>query len=182
MGNTNGAGHRILKNNISTASRSVKKLLAFLSREPGPRPGGFAAPWERRAPAATASFGGDGFRAVKIEFRRLCRFACMDLNDERHAGRPLQEDRFVLNPVGAKDKVGERSVGGDRLTGAAGLRQIDDRGRVFGRGVLSPSKVKSIRRPVAVSPPRAPPLGASTRLSPPLTRSSDSLPACSRNA
>ena len=84
----------------------------------------------------TASLRGDGFRAVEIEFRRLFRLARMNLNGERHAGRAFQEDHFVLNPVGAKDEIGERPVGGDRLTGTTGLRQVDDRGRIFRRGVL----------------------------------------------
>src|SRR5580700_7624908 len=84
----------------------------------------------------TASLRGDGFSAMEIELRRLFRLARMNLNGERHASRAFQEDRFVLDPVGAKDEVGERSVGGDRLTGTAGLREIDDRSRVFGRSVL----------------------------------------------
>ena len=92
----------------------------------------------------------------------------------------VQEHGLVLDPVGAEDEIGERFVGDDGLAGMAGLGQVDDCGRVFGRGVLSPAKVKSSSRPVAVSPPSAPPLGASTRLWPLLTRSSDSLPACSR--
>jgi len=44
----------------------------------------------------------------------------------------------------------------------------------FGEKFLSPAKVKSMSRPVAVSPSGAPPLGASTSAGP-LTRSSEML-------
>ena len=60
----------------------------------------------------------------------------MDHDGERHAGRGLQEHGLVLDPVGAEDEICERFVGDDRLAGMAGLRQVDDCGRVFGRGVL----------------------------------------------
>jgi hypothetical protein len=55
---------------------------------------------------------------------------------ERHAGRGLQEKGLVLYPIGAEDEISERFVGDDRLAGTAGLGQVDDCGRVFGRGVL----------------------------------------------
>ena len=42
----------------------------------------------------------------------------------------------MLNSVGAEDEVGERSVCGDRLSGMASLREINDRGRIFRRSVL----------------------------------------------
>src|ERR1700691_4281942 len=88
-----------------------------------------------RLPSPTASLRSDGFRAVEIEFRRLFCLSRMNLNGERHASRAFEEECFVLSPIGAKDKVGERSVGCD-WTGAAGLSQVDDRGRVFRRSVL----------------------------------------------
>src|SRR5580698_612397 len=87
-------------------------------------------------PRPAASLRGDRLRAVEVEFRRLFGLSGVNLNGERHAGRALQEQGFVLDPVSAEDEVGEGSVGGDRLTGTPGLRQIDDRGRVFGRDVL----------------------------------------------
>src|SRR5215468_5277714 len=93
----------------------------------GARPGLIGLPL---SPAA--SLWGDGFRAVEIEFGRLFRLSGVNLNGERHASRAFQEDRFVLDPVWAKDEVGECPVGSDRLTGTARLRQLDDRGRVFG--------------------------------------------------
>ena len=135
-----------LKNNTNS-SQPGKKLSVFLIERPGPQQRELTAPRKRRAisatesntirlPSPTASLRGDGFRAMEIEFRRLFRLSRMNLNGERHASRAFQEDRFVLDPVGAKDEVGERSVGGDRLTGTAGLREIDDRSRVFGRSVL----------------------------------------------
>ena len=78
-----------------------------------------AAPFERRAIVRSPSLGPrhfgrrfpcSGNRASptfpsfphELEWRAACRLR-------------LQEHRFVLDPVGAKDEVGERSVGGDRL-------------------------------------------------------------------
>jgi hypothetical protein len=68
-----------------------------------------------------ASLWRDGFRAVEVEFRGLLRLSRMNLNGERHTCRALKEDRFVLDPVGAKDEVGKGLVGGDGA-GAPGLR------------------------------------------------------------
>jgi len=42
----------------------------------------------------------------------------------------------VLDAVGAEDEVGEGLVGDELLAGMADLSQVDDRGRVFGGGVL----------------------------------------------
>lgn len=42
----------------------------------------------------------------------------------------------MLDSVRAEDEVGEGLVGDELPAGAAGLNEVDDRGRIFGRGVL----------------------------------------------
>ena len=69
----------------------------------------------------------------------------------------------MLDAIGAEDEMGEGFVGDDLLAGMAGLSQVDGRGRVFGGGVLVALEGEVRNRPVAVSPPGAPPFGASTR-------------------
>ena len=76
------------------------------------------------------------FRALEVYPSGLFGLAGMDLDGEWHAGRGIQEHRLMLEAVGSEDEIGERSVGDDRLAGTAGLSQVDDRGRIFGRSVL----------------------------------------------
>ena len=70
-------------------------------------------------------------RAGEVELDRLPGLARMDVDGERRAGRVLEEDRLVLDALGAEDETGERLVDDDLLAGVVGLGQVDGRGRVF---------------------------------------------------
>src|SRR5271166_4581974 len=83
--------------------------------------------------AATASVRGARLRAGEVELDRLPGLAGTDVE---RAGRVLEEDRLVLDALGAEHEAGERLVNDDLLAGDARLGEVDRRSCVSGREVL----------------------------------------------
>src|SRR5271157_1182854 len=86
--------------------------------------------------AAIASVRGARLRAGEVELDRLPGLAGTDVDGERRAGRVLEEDRLVLDALGAEHEAGERLVNDDLRSGDARLGEVDRRSCVSGREVL----------------------------------------------